>query len=431
LHCFPTCCYGDICQCEDGANVYSVNGTNCIDVNECLVNNGGCEDQCINTAGSYYCQCNSFSYAISSNGHDCEDINECDTNPSACPFGNICVNTWGKYHCLEGEPITPTAPPSGCTNGIVDVVFLVDSSGSIRDRNPIDGRFDNWDVILEYVVSIVDALDVRQEAVRVGMVTFSLTARHEFYLNTFYDKEEMKAKIRSTPYMGAFTNTQEGLEYIKEGQFISGRGDRPSVPNVVVVITDGESNMIDGRLNIQTAPAITVETATELQQSGVNIIAIGIGDTVNYREIRGIASPPKVANEDWFQVTTYRDLNAIVEELREQIFYSCDQVMMLAMRGMEVQVTTSAGLAGSSTATMIIIAVVMSLFNFTIVVTLFLKYIRKRRMHTQKEQRILEDLDKILEKDTWSCSEDTSTLRSFSVLSGSSQYSKQADFRLK
>ena len=28
-----------------------------IDVNECDLNNGGCDDNCINTVGGYYCEC--------------------------------------------------------------------------------------------------------------------------------------------------------------------------------------------------------------------------------------------------------------------------------------------------------------------------------------------------------------------------------------
>ena len=29
------------------------------DINECSIHNGGCEDTCTNTNGSYYCECES------------------------------------------------------------------------------------------------------------------------------------------------------------------------------------------------------------------------------------------------------------------------------------------------------------------------------------------------------------------------------------
>ena len=38
----------------------------CIDINECSVNNGGCQQTCHNTAGSYYCQC-STGYTLDHN----------------------------------------------------------------------------------------------------------------------------------------------------------------------------------------------------------------------------------------------------------------------------------------------------------------------------------------------------------------------------
>ena len=46
---------------------------NFIDVNECLVANGGCMQSCINTAGSYYCTCGS-GYTLNTDGHNCEGI---------------------------------------------------------------------------------------------------------------------------------------------------------------------------------------------------------------------------------------------------------------------------------------------------------------------------------------------------------------------
>ena len=45
-----------LCKCKTG---YSLNsdGKTCTDVNECLVNNGGCSGNCTNLVGSFYCSC--------------------------------------------------------------------------------------------------------------------------------------------------------------------------------------------------------------------------------------------------------------------------------------------------------------------------------------------------------------------------------------
>ena len=41
------------------------------DINECLESNGGCEDSCTNTVGSYTCSCQASGYALSSDKHNC------------------------------------------------------------------------------------------------------------------------------------------------------------------------------------------------------------------------------------------------------------------------------------------------------------------------------------------------------------------------
>ncbi len=40
------------------------------DINECLTNNGGCEQNCNNTEGNFYCSCGSR-YSLDSNGFNC------------------------------------------------------------------------------------------------------------------------------------------------------------------------------------------------------------------------------------------------------------------------------------------------------------------------------------------------------------------------
>ncbi|XP_070137463.1 protein tolkin isoform X1 [Drosophila bipectinata] len=56
------------------------------DVDECAVNNGGCQHECRNTIGSYICLCHN-GYSLHENGHDCKE-GECKYEISA-PFGRI------------------------------------------------------------------------------------------------------------------------------------------------------------------------------------------------------------------------------------------------------------------------------------------------------------------------------------------------------
>ncbi|EDW66543.1 protein tolkin isoform X1 [Drosophila virilis] len=56
------------------------------DIDECAVNNGGCQHECRNTIGSYMCFCHN-GYSLHENGHDCKE-GECKNEISA-PFGTI------------------------------------------------------------------------------------------------------------------------------------------------------------------------------------------------------------------------------------------------------------------------------------------------------------------------------------------------------
>ena len=45
-----------------------------LDINECSTSNGGCEDTCVNTDGSFECSCSTEGYQLSGDGLTCQGM---------------------------------------------------------------------------------------------------------------------------------------------------------------------------------------------------------------------------------------------------------------------------------------------------------------------------------------------------------------------
>lgn len=53
---------------------------------------------------------------------------------------------------------------------VADIVFVIDNSGSIRDNDPPGGN--NWLLILNFIKSVIQMLDVGPAVARIGAVDF-------------------------------------------------------------------------------------------------------------------------------------------------------------------------------------------------------------------------------------------------------------------
>eukprot|EP00095_Tigriopus_kingsejongensis_P006042 maker-scaffold651_size119386-snap-gene-0.25 protein:Tk06042 transcript:maker-scaffold651_size119386-snap-gene-0.25-mRNA-1 annotation:"hypothetical protein DAPPUDRAFT_303147" len=84
-----------MCQCH-GGYVLQVDGRSCLDIDECAVENGGCDHLCINKPGTFMCEC---SKGFKVQGNYCIDINECLLNNGHGPCQDRCVNIEGGYEC--------------------------------------------------------------------------------------------------------------------------------------------------------------------------------------------------------------------------------------------------------------------------------------------------------------------------------------------
>ncbi|XP_057703561.1 fibrillin-3 [Corythoichthys intestinalis] len=85
------------CSCQVG---YSGDGVNqCSDVNECLVDNGGCRNKatCVNNLGSFTCLCQKGFILV--NQTICQDVNECEEQDNLCGVNEECKNNDGSYEC--------------------------------------------------------------------------------------------------------------------------------------------------------------------------------------------------------------------------------------------------------------------------------------------------------------------------------------------
>ncbi|VDK69664.1 unnamed protein product, partial [Cylicostephanus goldi] len=101
------------CQCKTGY-IMTYDRRTCEDINECVANNGGCQHMCTNTPGSYECACDE-GFRLAEDGHSCYgkslvvrisikrkimidlDVNECLVNNGGC--SQLCRNDEGGRHC--------------------------------------------------------------------------------------------------------------------------------------------------------------------------------------------------------------------------------------------------------------------------------------------------------------------------------------------
>ncbi|XP_014381510.1 collagen alpha-6(VI) chain-like isoform X1 [Alligator sinensis] len=176
--------------------------------------------------------------------------------------------------------------PEVCaTVSIADIVFLVDESSSIGLRN--------FKLIRDFLFTIINALHISPNNVRVGLVLYSDEPRLEFTLDTFENKLEILHYLQKLPYRGGKTYTGAALDFLRKDVFTRKAGSRKKqgVQQIAVVITGGQS--LDD----------FTKSATKLRRSGVDIYVVGTQNAFESSQLNKIASYPTrkhVANLESF-----------------------------------------------------------------------------------------------------------------------------------
>ena len=185
---------------------------------------------------------------------------------------------------------------TGCADAKIDLVFVLDASTSVTEPN--------FQLMKDFVADFLFIADIDGGNVRVGVIIYSTEDHLEFNMNTYNTKVDVLTAIENMPHRYGSTNTAGALLTMRSEMYTAANGDRPNVPNICIVITDGVSNINSRR---------TIPEAEQARADGIHIYAIGIGLT-DTTELDGIASKPVEDNR--FAVQEFSELRA----LRDQVF---------------------------------------------------------------------------------------------------------------
>ncbi|XP_058155825.1 collagen alpha-3(VI) chain isoform X2 [Dasypus novemcinctus] len=174
-----------------------------------------------------------------------------------------------------------------------DIIFLLDGSLSVGKTN--------FPYVRDFVMNLVNSLDVGNDNIRVGLVQFSDTPVTEFSLNTYQTKSDLLARLRQLQLKGGSgRNTGSALSFVHANHFTEAGGSRirEHVPQLLLLLTGGQSE--DAYL----------QAANALARAGVLTFCVGASQA-NRAELEQIAFNPSLV----YLMDDFSSLPALPQQL--------------------------------------------------------------------------------------------------------------------
>ncbi|XP_041927489.1 matrilin-3b isoform X14 [Alosa sapidissima] len=194
---------------------------------------------------------------------------------------------------------TTTAPTEMCKSRPLDLVFIIDSSRSVRPA-----EFEKVKVLLS---DVVDTLDIGPDATQVAVVNYASTVKIEFLLNTYSNKGDLKQALARIDPLATGTMTGLAIKTAMDEAFTEVSGARHTSRNIAkvgIILTDGR-------------PQDTVEeVSAAARASGIEIYAVGV-DRADMQSLRLMASQP--VDEHVFYVESFGVIEKLTSKFRETL----------------------------------------------------------------------------------------------------------------
>ncbi|XP_035684396.1 matrilin-2-like [Branchiostoma floridae] len=183
-----------------------------------------------------------------------------------------------------------------------DLLVILDESGSITSPVFYDAR----DALGELLGYICPGIGPNYPYHQVAFMTFSSRFTEHFDFNDYGTYAGVRNAISQVTYSSGGTATHEALDYARTTMFANGdfsvstKGLRSGSLKEVLLITDGQPN----------DASATVAAAQRLQNIGVSVFALGIGNVVN-SHMEQLVSEPEYKHI--FHLESFDDFHTMVE----------------------------------------------------------------------------------------------------------------------
>uniref|UniRef100_A0A8C3UDX2 Matrilin 2 n=1 Tax=Catharus ustulatus TaxID=91951 RepID=A0A8C3UDX2_CATUS len=186
-----------------------------------------------------------------------------------------------------------------CNNKRLDLVFIIDSSRSVRHYD--------FEKVKEFILTILQFLDISPDATRVGLIQYGSTVKQEFSLKTFRRKQDIERAVKRMMHLATGTMTGLALQYAVNIAFSETEGARPlreNVPRIIMIVTDGRPQ------------DPVAEIAAKARNSGILIFAIGVG-RVDMNTLKSIGSEPH--EEHVFLVANFSQIETLTSTFQTKL----------------------------------------------------------------------------------------------------------------
>ena len=196
---------------------------------------------------------------------------------------------------------------AACDGGAVDLIFVLDRSGSICNDESVPGC-DNWDMMIYSVEYLIENFRIGPYDTRVGVVAYGSRAHLQIGLPDFDNKIDLLDGVFSIPYdPNKGTNTAGGIQLMTQ-EFQD--NPRSGATKIAIIITDGKSRINAGD---------TIPSAASARNDGIIIYAIGVTENIDENEVRLMSSEPQILDQNYFLSPTFEAIISVADELIGQI----------------------------------------------------------------------------------------------------------------